>query len=53
MIIFLLKFCQFFLQAEEKRIEIVTSTISYIEVLVSVLKLNNTFLEAKYNYVFK
>jgi len=43
----------FFLQAENKEITIYTSSLSYLEVLVPVIKNRKIELKAKYDYLFK
>jgi predicted nucleic acid-binding protein len=43
----------YFERAERGEWELYTSSLSYMEVLIPVVKLGNVALEAKYNYLFK
>jgi len=42
-----------FEKAERKEIELFTSSLSYMEVLVPIIKTKNTSLESQYNFLFK
>lgn len=42
-----------FKKAEEGRIKLITSSLSYMEALIPVVKADDIILKAKYNYLFK
>ena len=43
----------YFEKAERGKLELYTSSLSYMEVLIPVVKTGNVALEARYNYLFK